>query len=718
MVSAVVALLAAIASQYEIGLFPPKLERSELQIGAASTHAIVDPPGSRADRPGIDDLATYDEMLGIVERAGPLAQLMISPRVVERIGQRVGLDPDLISADTQITNVPRNLTEPDSERRADQILKQGDPYRLEVQARPDLPLLDIYTQAPSADQAIRFADASVAAFNEYLRERGRKRAVPRADQVHLTQLGAARGGPVDANAPIMIAGLTFLVVFGLSCGLLAVFGGIRPNWTSGAEPRPEPNAGPEANARVGPESGGGDWPNTTRPLPWLIAAFIAMLWLVPFNVVAIDVSLPIDLKLDRLVLPVLLVAWVAAMIRQPGGPKWVFTPIHAGIAVFAAVAGLSVVLNAQELNQTLVLGLSIKKLSLLAAYVSLFLVVASGVRRSEVPAFLKLILGLAVVCGLGVIWEYRFGYNVFYDLTARIAPGFFDVPTIWGGFDDLGRREVTGPTQLGLETVAILSMALPIAIVGLMDSRAWRGRLLYGVAVCVIGVAMFATFRKSALVAPFAVGLTVAYFRPRAALKIAPVAVVAALVLAASFDAFHAVTGQFSSDRLDVPTVGDRVADYDAVRPDVLSHPAFGRGFGSYEHTYAPSEARILDSDLLLRVVETGIVGLAAFLLMIGTVIRIAARLIRSDDPSRAPPALAIAAAASAFVVLSALFDEWSFPHAVYVFLALAGLLAVLARSDDGGVPTDPDLATPLSSSEPIRVTRERDPASVATLVP
>ena len=99
----------------------------------------------------------------------------------------------------------------------------------------------------------------------------------------------------------------------------------------------------------------------------MIAAFIAMLWLVPFNAVALDVSLPIDLKLDRLVLPVIVLTWVLALaFGGPGAPRWRFTPIHAGVAVFAAVAGLSVVLNAEDLDRTLVLGLSIKKLTLLA----------------------------------------------------------------------------------------------------------------------------------------------------------------------------------------------------------------------------------------------------------------------------------------------------------------------------------------------------------------
>ncbi len=30
---------------------------------------------------------------------------------------------------------------------------------------------------------------------------------------------------------------------------------------------------------------GGDWPRTTRVMPWMIAGFLVILWLVPFNVI-------------------------------------------------------------------------------------------------------------------------------------------------------------------------------------------------------------------------------------------------------------------------------------------------------------------------------------------------------------------------------------------------------------------------------------------------
>ena len=58
--------------------------------------------------------------------------------------------------------------------------------------------------------------------------------------------------------------------------------------------------------------------------------------------------------------------------------------------------------------------------------------------------------------------------------------------------------------------VAILSMAFPIAIVGIMHAKRWRGRILYGVAVGILGVAMLSTYRKSALLAPVTVGLALA----------------------------------------------------------------------------------------------------------------------------------------------------------------------------------------------------------------
>ena len=51
---------------------------------------------------------------------------------------------------------------------------------------------------------------------------------------------------------------------------------------------------------------------------------------------------------------------------------------------------------------------------------------------------------------------------------------------------------------------------------------------------------------------------------------------------------------------------------------------------------------------------------------------------IRSRDLHDAPVALAAAAAGVCFIVVSTLFDVMSFPHVPYIFLWMAGLLAVI----------------------------------------
>ena len=288
---------------------------------------------------------------------------------------------------------------------------------------------------------------------------------------------------------------------------------------------------------------------------------------------------------------------------------------------------------------------------------------------------------LAVACALGVLWEYRFGTNLFYTWSGKLLPSFFEVaPVDTSGVDEIGRRAVSGPADLSLELVGMLSMALPIALVRMMHSDRARERLLCGLGTCVLLGAMVATYRKSALLAPATVFLFLAYFRRHELLRLAPLGVVLVLAIPAlAPNALGSVVEQLEPHRLGVSTVSDRVSDYDAIRPDVLSHLAFGRGFGSYEHTIY----RVLDNDLLMRVVETGLIGLAAYLLMLALSIAAAVPIIRRRDPTRAPPALAIAAAAGAFLVLSALFDIMSFPHGPYILMTLFGLLAVLVTDEE-----------------------------------
>jgi hypothetical protein len=289
-------------------------------------------------------------------------------------------------------------------------------------------------------------------------------------------------------------------------------------------------------------------------------------------------------------------------------------------------------------------------------------------------------LGLAVICALGMLWEYRFKQNLFYEWSHKLLPAsLFTVGDDRAtALDHLGRRLVSGPAEEPLEAVTMLCMALPIGLVGFIQARHMRGRLLYGVATAVLLAATFATYRKSAMIAPIVIGLTVAYFRRRDLLKLAPLSLVAVVAVSVlSPGAIGSTVSQFTrSDRLTVPTVSDRTADYDAVRPDVWSHIAFGRGWGSYNH----QSYRILDSDILQRIIETGVLGLLFFILMCLSVVLSARATIALRDREWAPLALIGAAAAMGFLVSATLYDLMSFPHGTYIFLYIAGLTAVVVN--------------------------------------
>ena len=183
----------------------------------------------------------------------------------------------------------------------------------------------------------------------------------------------------------------------------------------------------------------------------------------------------------------------------------------------------------------------------------------------------------------------------------------------------------------------------------------------------------------------FAVIATMAYFRRRELLSLAPFGLVIVLMVAAlSPSAVHGVVGQFTRpDASKVATVSDRTADYDAIRPDLWTNLVLGRGFGSYNH----DSYRILDSEILSRLVETGVLGLLAFVLIAISVIVVARKTVSRRHPRWAPAALCGVSAAVCMLVLATLYDVMAYPHGPYVFLYIAGLAVAVVAPGIGGPP-------------------------------
>src|SRR3954454_8609059 len=90
------------------------------------------------------------------------------------------------------------------------------------------------------------------------------------------------------------------------------------------------------------------WPHTGRFLPWLVAIFMVVVLVTPFDSTELRVGgLPVDAKLDRLFIVVITVAWIATYFAGgTAAPRWRRSAIGFAILAFVGVAIASLLLNA------------------------------------------------------------------------------------------------------------------------------------------------------------------------------------------------------------------------------------------------------------------------------------------------------------------------------------------------------------------------------------
>ena len=420
-----------------------------------------------------------------------------------------------------------------------------------------------------------------------------------------------------------------------------------------------------------------DWPNTTRWLPWGLAGFLVVLWFTPFDSVYLPFGGPVDMTLDRPLLLALGGVWLLVSGSLAHAPQTRTGPVHWAFGAFLVIAVLSVLVNAETLVRIDMLDSALKKIALLASYGFFFVLAASILRPSEVRKFVKFVIVLATVTAVAVVIENRFSINIFHDWIGPLIPGYTR-PFGIGMLDSIGRKQVLGPGVQPLAVTTMLVLALPFAVVELIHSAERRQRWLYGIAIFLIFAGSLSTEKKTGLVGA-AAGLVVLFaYRPRQMARLLPYgALMLVLVHLFTPGAIGGVVDQFNPSSLNkVNTVQDRVRDYDAVTPDLAHNPLLGLGAGGYDQ----KQHRILDNLYLTLAIEVGLLGVLAYLALLGTSLLLANRAARSRDQQRAPPAVAAAAGIATVFVASGLLDFLSLPQLAYMFCFVAAIAVVLGR--------------------------------------
>lgn len=223
----VLALIAAVWSLESISLLPPKLTPRSLDMATASTHVVVDTPRSTL----LDLRQDTYELEGLTQRAVLLGNVIANGPVKESIARRAGIPVDALRVEAPLTaKQPRPRVEVGNEKKASDILKSNDQYRLNIQANPTAPLLDIYAQTPTAKSAEDLANAAVKSLQGYLADLAQSESTPATQQIRLVQLGTARGAVINEGAHWQVAFLAFILTFALACATLIFLSRISRGW--------------------------------------------------------------------------------------------------------------------------------------------------------------------------------------------------------------------------------------------------------------------------------------------------------------------------------------------------------------------------------------------------------------------------------------------------------------------------------------------------------
>jgi len=446
-----------------------------------------------------------------------------------------------------------------------------------------------------------------------------------------------------------------------------------------------------ARLRDGPADA---FPRTRRPLPWVLAGFVAMLFLVPIDSTELKVHLPVDSRIDRFALVGVVLAWAWF-----GGDRRAFMRTNrsrlfpAAAATFLTVAVISLLLDAPRIVNVGELNLAGKRFALLLSFLAISWFAMTALRLQDIRGFASYLIGLGSVTAAGVLIERHTGNNLFYELSGTLLKPIANVapsPTnIHPGYGTDGRVVVVGPTQHGLAVTTMLVVVMPFALVRVFDARSRRAWLLNAAAFALMLAAAAATDRKSALIVPVAVVLYIALYRPKKVLKLAPLGLVLLLGMV-HLASPGAIGTLFSKEAVEGSSTTHRIADFTDVAPDVLAHPLIGRGFGTLNVEEA-NVFRINDDEYIDELWQVGFVGLAAYLLMIAAPIVLARGAIRRGDPAVSSLALAASAGCVAYLVVGALFDAMSFPQAPYMFFLVAALTTVVAAGPDDTATERPD---------------------------
>ncbi|ANZ26211.1 polymerase [Rhodococcus sp. WB1] len=303
--------------------------------------------------------------------------------------------------------------------------------------------------------------------------------------------------------------------------------------------------------------------------------------------------------------------------------------------------------------------------------VALYVLVRIESTRQRTIILGCLTVGLAFACSVGLLQSLTS-----IDLRFLFMPPGFVVnldPEYLQFTERRGAVRVVGTSEHAIEFSVLAAVTVPMTIhfarYATRRSARWAAVATCGVAL----VSMPAAISRTGVLTLLACLLVYMFAFQVRQLVLAAVAGAAAIMgYAVAFpetlDAlWRTITGSEQDD-----SILTRTADYAAVSQTFRENPVFGVGLGGAP----PSAYQLLDNEWLRTIVQGGVVGLAAMILLTGgAIFGISAGLRRATSPRERDQAYMMGSVLVGILVSSTTFDLFFYQQATFVFFIVFGLL-------------------------------------------
>jgi O-antigen ligase len=408
----------------------------------------------------------------------------------------------------------------------------------------------------------------------------------------------------------------------------------------------------------------------------LLCIYVCVLLIIPPTLVVR--GLPMSLSPSAVLAIGIFLFWFCAQLTMTLGAAKGHSPVRAAMFCYAVALLASYGYATYQYLPPDELGLSDHSMVLAVAYLGVALGTCDGVRdRERLDVLLKtVVVAATVIASIGAL---QFLFNI--DLAAYVKPpGLREAMSYDFITDRSNLRRAGSTTGHPIEFGVLCAMTLPLAAhYGFTARERGEPATRWWVCAVLIGSGILFSLSRSAMIgcAGAAIVLLLGW-RGRRRLQ--------ALLVTGGFFAVAYVAvpgllgtlyGLFSHLGTDT-SVQYRAHDYELLSTQVASQLWLGRGLGTW---YAPKH-QILDNQFVLTLIETGVIGLVAYVGVFAAALYAAlrARAI-STDPGQRNLGLTLSACLVVPVLGSATFDLLSFRAAAGVAFVLVGAAGALLRT-------------------------------------